>query len=97
MLAENMMMAFNAIRANKLRSVLTMLGIIIGIGSVIAIVSIGDTMRGMFAELYKDVGITQAYVGIGYWCFPNKKILRNSPCLPACKQKNIATRLRDTT
>lgn len=33
--------------------------------------------------------------GIG--CFPNKKILRNSPCLPACKQKNIATRLRDTT
>ena len=21
----------------------------------------------MFAELYKDVGITQAYVGIGYW------------------------------
>ncbi|WP_278044540.1 hypothetical protein [Enterococcus faecium] len=33
----------------------------------------------------------------GTWCFPNKKILRNSPCLPACKQKNIATRLRDTT
>lgn len=33
----------------------------------------------------------------GDWCFPNKKILRNSPCLPACKQKNIATRLRDTT
>ena len=25
------------------------------------------------------------------------KRLRNSPCLPACKQKNIATRLRDTT
>jgi hypothetical protein len=34
---------------------------------------------------------------MGKWCFPNKKILRNSPCLPACKQKNIATRLRDTT
>ena len=33
----------------------------------------------------------------GTRCFPNKKILRNSPCLPACKQKNIATRLRDTT
>lgn len=27
---------------------------------------------------------------------PNKRILRNSPCLPACKQKNIGTRLRDT-
>jgi hypothetical protein len=34
---------------------------------------------------------------LGKRCFPNKKILRNSPCLPACKQKNIATRLRDTT
>ncbi len=67
MLMENMKMAFAAIKANKLRSLLTMLGIIIGIGSVISIVSIGDTMRGLFADLYKDVGITQAYVSIGYW------------------------------
>ena len=67
MLIENMKMAFSAIRANKMRSALTMLGIIIGIGSVISIVSIGDTMRGLFADLYKDVGITQAYFSIGYW------------------------------
>lgn len=67
MLIENMFMAFHAIRANKMRSFLTMLGIIIGIGSVISIVSIGDTMRGLFSDLYKDVGITQAYVSIGYW------------------------------
>ena len=46
MLGENMIMAFHAIMANKMRSFLTMLGIIIGIGSVISIVSIGDTMRG---------------------------------------------------
>jgi putative ABC transport system permease protein len=44
-----------------------MLGIIIGIGSVISIVSIGDTMRGLFSDLYKNVGITQAYLAIGYW------------------------------
>ncbi len=67
MLIENMIMAFHAIRANKMRSFLTMLGIIIGIGSVISIVSIGDTMRGLFSDLYKDVGITQAYISIGYW------------------------------
>lgn len=30
------------------------------------------------------------------WSFPNKRILRNNLCLPACKQKNIATKLRDT-
>lgn len=45
-----------------MRSFLTMLGIIIGIGSVISIVSIGDTMRSMFADLYKEVGLTQAYI-----------------------------------
>lgn len=67
MLIENMKMAFTAIRSNKMRSALTMLGIIIGIGSVISIVSIGDTMRGLFTNLYKDVGITQAYVSTAYW------------------------------
>ena len=67
MLIENMQMALFAIRINKMRSILTMLGIIIGIGSVISIVSIGDTMRAMFADLYKNVGLTQAYVSIGYW------------------------------
>ena len=50
-----------------MRSFLTMLGIIIGIGSVISIVSIGDTMRELFSSLYQDVGLTQTYVGIGYW------------------------------
>lgn len=67
MLIENMKMALSALKANKLRSFLTMLGIIIGIGSVISIVSIGDTMRKMFSDLYKDVGITQGYLSIGYW------------------------------
>ena len=55
MLIENMKMAFSAIRSNKMRSALTMLGIIIGIGSVIAIVSIGDTMRGLFSDLYRPI------------------------------------------
>jgi putative ABC transport system permease protein len=64
MLFENMTMAVHAIKANKMRSLLTMLGIIIGIGSVIAIVSIGDTMRFMISDIYKDVGTTLAYVYI---------------------------------
>ena len=64
MLFENMTMALHAIKANKMRSLLTMLGIIIGIGSVIAIVSIGDTMRFMISDIYKDAGTTLAYVYI---------------------------------
>ncbi|WP_346353767.1 ABC transporter permease [Azotosporobacter soli] len=38
---ESIMIALEGLRANKLRSVLTMLGIIIGVGAVIAMVSIG--------------------------------------------------------
>lgn len=67
MILENMSMAFHAIKANKMRSFLTMLGIIIGIGSVISIVSIGDSMRAMFADLYKDVGITRALVYVSWY------------------------------
>lgn len=40
---ENIKIAFRSILSNKMRSLLTMLGIIIGISSVIAIVSIGET------------------------------------------------------
>ena len=54
---ENLMLAFSAIRANKLRSFLTMLGMIIGISSVITIVSLGDTMRGLMASEYENIGL----------------------------------------
>lgn len=62
LLFENMRLAFLAIRINKMRSFLTMLGMIIGISSVIAIVSIGDTMRGVMAEEYSRIGLTRAIV-----------------------------------
>lgn len=39
---ENIKMAFSSLRSHKLRSALTMLGIIIGVGSVIAVVAIGQ-------------------------------------------------------
>lgn len=39
---ENIKMAISSLRAHKMRSLLTMLGIIIGVGSVIAVVAIGQ-------------------------------------------------------
>ena len=64
MFLENVKMALGSLRANKLRSLLTMLGIIIGIGSVISIVSIGDSIRKMFSDVYKNIGVTQASIMI---------------------------------
>lgn len=66
MLLENMKMALHAIRANKMRSFLTMLGIIIGIGAVIAIVSVGDSMRNLYADAYKDIGINRAIIMVAW-------------------------------
>ncbi len=62
---ESIKLAFQAIRVNKMRSFLTMLGIIIGISSVISIVSIGDTMRGVVADQYNSIGINRVMVYIG--------------------------------
>ena len=61
LLWENLKLALSAIRINKMRSFLTMLGMIIGISSVISIVSIGDTMRNVIADQYKNIGTGRAY------------------------------------
>lgn len=59
---ENIKIAFQSISSNKMRSLLTMLGIIIGISSVIAIVSIGDSMKGAMNDIYKDIGKNRAFL-----------------------------------
>ena len=55
MFKESVKIALNALLGNKLRSVLTMLGIIIGVGAVIAMISIGmgvrDKVQGSIAGL----------------------------------------------
>ncbi|WP_071395219.1 ABC transporter permease [Bacillus tuaregi] len=44
---ENIGMAFHSLKAHKLRSILTMLGIIIGVGAVIIVVAIGQGGEAM--------------------------------------------------
>jgi putative ABC transport system permease protein len=48
--------AFRALRRNKLRSVLTALGIIIGVGAVIAMVSIGNGARAQVEQQIAGLG-----------------------------------------
>ena len=53
---ESFQSALQSVRANKLRSFLTMLGIIIGISSVITIVSIGDGAKDFISGEFADLG-----------------------------------------
>ena len=56
MLRENIALAFSSLSANKLRALLTMLGIIIGIMSIITIVIIGDALEASVAEELGGLG-----------------------------------------
>ena len=49
-------MAFNGLGANKLRSFLTMLGVIIGVGAVIIAIAIGEGSRAAVAESIQKLG-----------------------------------------
>ena len=53
---ENLRMAFSSIAANKLRSLLTMLGIIIGISAVITITTLGTTLRATIKNTLNSLG-----------------------------------------
>ena len=52
MFFQTVLMALREIRRNKLRSVLTMLGVVIGVGAVIALVSVG---RGATEKVTADI------------------------------------------
>ena len=54
--------ALRALASNKMRSGLTMLGIIIGISAVIVLVSVGQGVQTMVAEQMEDVGANLMFV-----------------------------------
>lgn len=64
-LLETLRVAWEALLANKMRSILTMIGIIIGVGSVIAVVAIGrGTQAAVLGELQGlGAGVFQIIAG----------------------------------
>ncbi|MCR4908154.1 MAG: ABC transporter permease [Lachnospiraceae bacterium] len=61
---ENIMLALSGLKANKTRSILTMLGIIIGIASVIAIMTIGTSLTQSVEHQMAEMGATNITLGI---------------------------------
>ena len=53
---EGLRIAFRGLISNKMRSVLTMLGVIIGVGSVITLVSIGEGVRSSISSQIQGLG-----------------------------------------
>src|SRR5258707_7526774 len=58
LLTEILAVAFSSLRANLLRSLLTMLGIIIGVGAVIAMIALGNGAQNAVKERISRLGTT---------------------------------------
>ena len=63
-LYENILLAISGLRANKMRALLTMLGIIIGIGSVIGIVMVGDSMTNSMTSSLQEMGANTVQISL---------------------------------
>lgn len=61
---ENILLALSGLLANKMRALLTMLGIIIGIGSVIAIVTVGNSLTNSITASMESMGANNVTVGL---------------------------------
>lgn len=61
---ENSKLAIKALFNNKMRSLLTMLGIIIGIGSVIAIMTVSSSLTTSITDTFADMGANNVTVGV---------------------------------
>jgi putative ABC transport system permease protein len=59
---ESLRLAFRALAANKLRAALTMLGIIIGVGAVITLMSAGEGVSVYIEEQFQGIGTNLLFV-----------------------------------
>ena len=86
-IAENMKMALSSLFAHKMRSILTMIGIIIGVGSVITVVAIGQGGEAMLKS--QIVGASNT---IDLFYMPSEEEMQANPNImnePAFTQDDI--------
>ena len=64
LVVENILLALNSIMSNKMRAFLTMLGIIIGIGSVISILTVGNSLTLTVEDNMQSMGSKDIFVAV---------------------------------
>ncbi|PLX32048.1 MAG: cell division protein FtsX, partial [Clostridiales bacterium] len=63
---ESARVAISAIWSNKMRSILTMLGIIIGISSVITVFTLGKGGRTAIGQEFESFGVARVFIGMNW-------------------------------
>ncbi len=88
-LVESLRLALRALATNKMRAVLTMLGIIIGVGAVITLLSVGQGVQTYITEQFQSIGANLFFIIPGN--------LEQELDRPAYLTMKDANALRDTT
>jgi len=93
MILENVELALKALKSNKMRALLTMLGIIIGIMSIITIIIIGDAMTGYVTDSMSALGVNNITVRLQ----ERGRNQSNLPMMnPAFDQRSVRSRSGDS-
>lgn len=71
-LLEQLAIAFDAIRADPVRALLTTLGVLIGVLAVILLVGLGDAVRSYVLDTFAGIGST--------WCRSAPASRRRAGC-----------------
>ena len=75
---ENFKLALSSLRANKMRAFLTMLGIIIGISSVITIMAIGESVKATVGNAFEQFGKNGISIQPKNWDMKSQDFLRET-------------------
>jgi putative ABC transport system permease protein len=86
-LIESIKMALYTIMSNKMRTALTILGIVIGIASVIAMVSIGQGNQKKMEKEFQKMGSNRASLYMAYDADYSESDLYNLEDVKAIRQK----------
>lgn len=95
MLVENIKLALHSLAANKLRTFLTILGIIIGIASVVAIVTMGSSQTHDIEKQIAEFGINNINVYMWSNSDTESDDYSNMPYFDADKMKKMTAKYGD--
>jgi len=96
-ISEAIKIAFHALKSYKLRSVLTTLGIVIGVTTVITIVTLIQGLNSAFKREISFIGTTTLYVSKYPWVIMNEKdwfMMRNRPNITMEEAERLAEESR---
>ncbi len=103
---ENVKLALRALVSNKMRSLLTMLGIIIGVGAVITLMSVGEGVQAYITDQFQSIGSNIFFVMPGsmeeeldqpaYLTLRDAEALRDSAKTPHVLRLSAGVRRQET-